>query len=121
MAISIYIESRDFDKIAGVFKALADPTRLRVLDVLTAGERCVCQIQGRFVGMPQNLLSHHLRVLREAGLVIAERRGRWVHYRLNEEMLTTLRSLIPELQPQPTSACYCQSNSASNALGGRLD
>ena len=62
--------------------ALADPVRLRLLGVLAGGGRCVCDLQDK-VPVPANLLSYHLRVLREAGLVIATRRGRWVDYRLD--------------------------------------
>ncbi len=63
--------------------ALADPVRLRLVGVLAGGGRCVCDLQ-RQVPVPANLRSYHLRVLREAGLVIATRRGRWVDYRLDD-------------------------------------
>ena len=62
--------------------ALADPVRLRLVGVLAGGGRCVCDLQEK-VPVPANLLSYHLRVLREAGLVTATRRGRWVDYRLD--------------------------------------
>jgi ArsR family transcriptional regulator len=63
------------------FAALADPVRLRLIGVLAGGGRCVCDLQ-EAVPVAPNLLSYHLRVLREAGLVIASKRGRWVDYRL---------------------------------------
>jgi ArsR family transcriptional regulator len=62
--------------------ALADPVRLRLIGVLATGGRCVCDLQER-VPVAPNLLSYHLRVLREAGLVTASKRGRWVDYRLD--------------------------------------
>ena len=62
--------------------ALADPVRLRLVGVLAGGGRCVCDLQEQ-VPVAANLLSYHLRVLREAGLVTAARRGRWVDYRLD--------------------------------------
>lgn len=62
--------------------ALADPVRLRIINVLAGGSRCVCDLHAR-VPVAANLLSYHLRVLREAGLVTATRRGRWVDYRLD--------------------------------------
>lgn len=65
------------------FAALADPVRLRILAVLAPGRRCVCEIQDR-VPIPANLLSYHLRILREAGLVEGNRRGRWIDYRLSD-------------------------------------
>jgi ArsR family transcriptional regulator, arsenate/arsenite/antimonite-responsive transcriptional repressor len=64
------------------FAALADPVRLRIVGVLAGGERCVCDLHKQ-VPVAANLLSYHLRVLREAGLVTAARRGRWVDYRLD--------------------------------------
>ncbi|MFO7654294.1 MAG: arsenite methyltransferase [Candidatus Krumholzibacteriia bacterium] len=67
--------------LARVFKALGDPTRLRMLELLLEQPRplCVCEIHARF-GLAQPTVSHHLRLLREAGLVQAERRGTWVYY-----------------------------------------
>jgi ArsR family transcriptional regulator, arsenate/arsenite/antimonite-responsive transcriptional repressor len=62
--------------------ALADPVRLRLVGVLARGGRCVCDLQEK-VPVAANLLSYHLRVLRDAGLVTATRRGRWVNYRLD--------------------------------------
>ncbi len=62
--------------------ALADPVRLRIVGVLAVGGRCVCDLQEK-VPVAGNLLSYHLRVLRDAGLVTATRRGRWVDYRLD--------------------------------------
>jgi ArsR family transcriptional regulator len=62
--------------------ALADPVRLRLVGVLAGGGRCVCDLQAQ-VPVAANLLSYHLRVLRDAGLVTATRRGRWVDYRLD--------------------------------------
>jgi ArsR family transcriptional regulator len=64
------------------FAALADPVRLAIVRVLAEGERCVCEVQEQ-VAVAGNLLSYHLRILREAGLVTATRRGRWVDYRLD--------------------------------------
>jgi ArsR family transcriptional regulator len=66
---------------AAVFAALADPARLRILAVLADAGRCVCDIRTE-VPIAANLLSYHLRVLREAGLVECSRRGRWIDYRL---------------------------------------
>jgi DNA-binding transcriptional ArsR family regulator len=69
-------------ELTGVFAALADPVRLRIVGVLAGGGRCVCDLHEE-VPVAANLLSYHLRVLRQAGLVIAARRGRWVDYRLD--------------------------------------
>jgi ArsR family transcriptional regulator, arsenate/arsenite/antimonite-responsive transcriptional repressor len=62
--------------------ALADPVRLRIVGVLAGGTQCVCDLREK-VPVAANLLSYHLRVLRDAGLVTATRRGRWIDYRLD--------------------------------------
>ena len=69
-------------ELTGGFAALADPVRLRIVGVLAEGGRCVCDLHER-VPVAANLLSYHLRVLRDAGLVTAARRGRWIDYRLD--------------------------------------
>ncbi|NNG35090.1 ArsR/SmtB family transcription factor [Nakamurella aerolata] len=70
----------DSERTAAVFKALADPVRLRLYSRIaaTGGETCVCDIQD--VGVSQPTVSHHLRKLRDAGLIDCERRGTWVYY-----------------------------------------
>ena len=68
--------------MTGGFAALADPVRLAIVGVLAGGGRCVCDLRQQ-VPVAANLLSYHLRVLRDAGLVTAARRGRWVDYRLD--------------------------------------
>jgi len=80
--------------LTSAFKALGDPTRLRILAVLADGSRCVCEIQ-EAVDVPGNLLSHHLKVLREAGLIEGERRGRWIDYRLIGGAVNRLRGALP--------------------------
>jgi ArsR family transcriptional regulator, arsenate/arsenite/antimonite-responsive transcriptional repressor len=78
---STVVDSTPVEVTAG-FAALADPVRLRLIGVLAGGGRCVCDLQEQ-VPVAPNLLSYHLRVLREAGLVTASKRGRWVDYRLD--------------------------------------
>jgi len=65
---------------------LGDPTRLKLLDLLAGGERCVCELQGT-MDLSQPLLSHHLKTLKDAGFLDARREGRWMYYRLNPERL----------------------------------
>ncbi len=92
-----FIESAPGDTaetLASAFKALGDPTRLRILAVLADGTHCVCEIQ-EAVDVPGNLLSHHLKVLREAGLIDGERRGRWIDYSLNAAALGRLAGALP--------------------------
>jgi ArsR family transcriptional regulator len=68
---------------ARVFAALADPARVRILAVLADAQQCVCDIQSA-APMPANLLSYHLKTLREAGLIEGSRRGRFIDYRLTD-------------------------------------
>lgn len=110
MIESITVESIDQVPQNGLqkgFQALSDPTRLRILGLLEGGTRCVCEIQNDLSEVAPNLLSHHLRVLREAGLVHAVRRGRWVDYSLNAEALERLRKAIPRPRAFST-ACTCE-------------
>jgi ArsR family transcriptional regulator len=77
------------EAMAPVLAALADPVRLRIVSMLLAspdGTSCGCDLEGP-LGLSQPTVSHHLKVLREAGLVVGERRGRWVHYRVVSERL----------------------------------
>jgi ArsR family transcriptional regulator, arsenate/arsenite/antimonite-responsive transcriptional repressor len=78
----------DAETYAAWFKALADPTRIRILNLLAASEEpvCVCDITDHFpLGQPT--ISHHLKVLRDVRFVIAERRGTFMHYRVNHACL----------------------------------
>ena len=80
------------------FRALGDETRLRVLETLTTGERCVGDIMDA-LGLGQSLVSHHLRALREAGLVVVRRDGRRMHYAISEPALAAVRLVVYELEP----------------------
>lgn len=88
------LETTSLVSAAGAFAALADPIRLQVVEVLRGGQRCVCDLREEIDASP-SLLSYHLKVLREAGLVEATRRGKWVDYRLAMGVLADLRALIP--------------------------
>jgi ArsR family transcriptional regulator len=92
------IAYRDRALAALRFRALGDETRLRLLEVLTAGERCVAELMDA-LALGQSLVSHHLRALREAGLVNVRRDGRWVYYSIAEPALTETRLAIYELEP----------------------
>jgi ArsR family transcriptional regulator len=86
------------DELAGVFRALGDPGRLRLLSFLAAqpgGEACVCNLTEP-LGLSQPTVSHHLKVLTEAGLLERERRATWIYYRLRLERLGELcEALMP--------------------------
>ncbi|WP_165956361.1 ArsR/SmtB family transcription factor [Streptomyces hainanensis] len=89
----------DAAELARMFKALSDPIRLRLLSLIAShegGEACVCDLTGRF-DVSQPTISHHLKVLRDAGLVDSERRGTWVYYRVRPAALARLAA--PLLTP----------------------
>src|SRR3954462_7663459 len=90
------LAARQAERIAPLLKALADPVRLRLLSLVAShadGEACVCDLNDAF-DLSQPTISHHLKVLHEAGLVDREKRGVWVYYRVAPRALTDLGTLI---------------------------
>ena len=86
----------DAEQLADAFKAIADPGRLRLLSFIAAqpsGEACVCNLT-KPLGLTQPTVSHHLKVLYDAGLLDRERRGTWVYYRIVAERLAVLRAAL---------------------------
>ena len=82
--------------LAQVFKALGDPVRLRLVSLIGAregGEVCVCDLTAAF-DLTQPTISHHLKVLRDAGIIDSERRGTWVYYRVIPATLERLAALL---------------------------
>jgi DNA-binding transcriptional ArsR family regulator len=80
--------------LADQFKALADPTRVAIVNVLSAADEvCVCNLTATFE-LSQPTISHHLKILREAGLVESSRRGTWAYYRLVPEAIDSLRGAL---------------------------
>ena len=98
MIESIVIEAKP-ETDAALFAAVADGTRLRILRQLArSGATCVCNIDAN-EDLAPNLLSYHLKVLREAGLVTTARRGRWIDYSLATDALDRLHAAIPGSAP----------------------
>jgi ArsR family transcriptional regulator, arsenate/arsenite/antimonite-responsive transcriptional repressor len=84
------------EQVAPLLKALADPVRLRLMSLVAShdgGEACVCDLTGAF-DLSQPTISHHLKVLHDAGLLDREKRGVWVYYRARTEALASLGLLI---------------------------
>lgn len=89
------------EQIAPLLKALADPVRLRLMSLVAShegGEACVCDLNDAFA-LSQPTISHHLKVLHDAGLLEREKRGVWVYYRASGHALTGLASLIGDAAP----------------------
>jgi len=88
------LDEAERDALAARFKALADPTRVAIVNRLAAAECvCVCDFVAA-LDLSQPTISHHLKVLREAGLVEASRRGTWMYYRLVPEAVDALRNAL---------------------------
>ena len=88
------LDDAEAEELAARFKALADPTRVAIVNRLgTADEVCVCELNAE-LDLSQPTVSHHLKVLREAGLVASTRRGTWAYYRLVDESLQQLRQTL---------------------------
>lgn len=89
--------------------ALAEPNRARIVELLSHGEHCVCDVGGALAMSPA-LVSHHLRVLRSTGLLRERRSGRWAFYALDLERIAQLRGAIVSLltpSDEAASACVC--------------
>jgi ArsR family transcriptional regulator len=95
-------------ELAAMLKAVADPVRLRLLSMIgshAGGEACVCDLTGTF-DLTAPTISHHLKVLRTAGLIDGERRGTWVYYRIIPEAVNRLGALfapLTESAPEPAA------------------
>ena len=89
------LETSDLATRAEVLKAVADPKRLEILEMLSPQIRCNCHLQEHLALAP-SLLSYHLKVLREAGLILGTRRGRWVDYALTDSARDLIAAALPE-------------------------
>lgn len=90
------IEPVEAEALARVFKALGDPTRVRLLSLIAAhesGEACICDLTAP-VGLSQPTVSHHMKQLADAGLVIREQRGKWAYYRIAPDRLNKLAATL---------------------------
>jgi ArsR family transcriptional regulator len=94
------LAAAEADELAPLFKAIGDPVRLRLLSMIAChegAEACVCDLTSAFE-LTAPTISHHLKVLKQAGLIDSERRGTWVYYWVNPPILTRLSAF---LQPEP--------------------
>ena len=95
-----------YGEYAGIMKALADETRLKILDMLSCGQMCACKILEAF-DITQPTLSYHMKILTEAGLVTGVRDGAWMHYSLHHQNIGALKDFITELT-SPKDGCICR-------------
>jgi ArsR family transcriptional regulator len=94
----------DTNQISAVCKALGDPNRLKIIQMLSGCEKCACDILEEF-NITQPTLSHHMKILSDCGLVNVRKEGKWSHYSLNCETLRTFQNFIGDLDCRIQSEC----------------
>lgn len=121
MGNPLFMDEQNLTEAAAVLKALADPNRLRIFNLLMQGDSCNGELNER-LGLPPNLLSHHLRVLREVGLVRSRHDvvdGRWIYYNVDKKAAQRWQGWLSELlNPNRIQArqCLCGPEGQQQAL-----
>jgi ArsR family transcriptional regulator len=109
MTEKLFVAGQRPEEVLTIVKALVDANRLRILDLLMQGDSCNCELNEK-LGLPPNLLSHHLRVLRQARLINSRRDSvdaRWIYYAVNKETVARWRAWFSQfldparIQPRP--------------------
>ncbi|HBT64669.1 MAG TPA: transcriptional regulator [Ruminococcaceae bacterium] len=95
-----------YEEYAAMFKVLSDYNRLMIVDMLSCGELCACNILGKFQ-ITQPTLSHHMKVLCDCGLVKSRKEGRWMYYSLNIEKFDQIKQFM-NLITTNHNDCICQ-------------
>ncbi len=90
---------KSLEKAARLFHALSDETRLELLDRLQSGEQCVCELTDA-IKAAQSRLSFHLKVLKDAGLILDRREGRWMYYSINRDAIEGLQDWVEMVKHQ---------------------
>lgn len=96
----------EYERYTGMFKALSDENRLKIIDILSCGELCGCEILKHF-DFTQSALSQHMKVLILSGLVIGNRQGAWMHYSLNQTLFEEMKEFI-KLLCENNETCVCK-------------
>ena len=87
----------DMKPFIKVMKALSDPNRVRIVKILEEGELCVCEIR-ELLGLAQSTVSKHLKILEDAGLVVSQKDGSWINYRLSDEQHEYAAEMLGHLE-----------------------
>ena len=99
----------EYLEYAGVFKALGDPKRAMIVDMLSCGELCACNILEKFE-MSQSTLSHHMKILCECGIVKAREEGKWTYYSLDDDTISKTKQFFCAITSNKEN-CICRDNS----------
>jgi ArsR family transcriptional regulator len=113
--------NEELARLARLFHALSDETRLRIVGRLLAGEQCVCNLTDA-LDAAQSRLSFHLKALKDAGLVTDRRDGRWTHYALNHDALSGVGALLGAVAEKAETVCgatCCEKNAPEGARRNR--
>lgn len=104
-ALSLRLNDRETDQLAASFKALSHPVRLQIMDLISqgGGQICGCDIERHFT-LTQPTISHHLKVLRDTGLIVSEQRGVNIYHQVNPAILITLQVMLAQLSPTISQA-----------------
>mgnify|MGYP003294787940 CR=1 FL=1 len=96
----------DERRIAAIFKALGDENRVRILKILHSGEKCACKLLEE-LNIGQSTLSHHMKILCDAGIVTGRKEGKWMHYSICCEGMDSIRALLQELLSAKNTPSNC--------------
>ncbi len=102
------------NELSPFFKALCEDVRLKIIALLMPRELCVCEIIEQ-LNLSQPAVSHHMKILKQAGLVNDRREGRWIFYSLDKERFMQLARLLDEQLFEPVSSCPSESGSIPDA------
>ena len=100
------MRSKPYKQFLELSKALSDDTRADIVLLLASGEKCVCEIFNH-LKLPQNLVSHHLKILRQSKLIVNRKNGKWVRYSLNRETMKKLQEILGEIIAIKKSKSKC--------------
>lgn len=106
------VKKIDYKKYADLLKALSDANRLKIVDLLSCGTLCACEILEHF-DFTQPTLSHHMKVLKDAGIVSSVKKGKWQHYTLEDDFKKSLPKFTYQLLSNDED-CICHSSNSSS-------
>ncbi len=89
-------DEKKLESIANILKVIAEPNRLKIICFLSKEKKCVCEIEKNF-NLKQNLISHHLKILQDKGLIICEKKAQWRYYFLNKDMIKNFTLIFKEI------------------------
>lgn len=102
----------DYEKMSLMLKALADPNRMKIVDILSCGSQCACDVQTHF-DFTQPTLSHHMKVLEKAGVITVTKQGQWHHYTLRGDFVQLFMDSMTQLFLNDEN-CICKQKERTN-------